>query len=58
MRRVIVQPRPWEDGHLVVNDNLGRVIPYRDEGVEVNLTSHISRLIKSGDLIELKQEVD
>ena len=48
MKKVRVNPR--EKG-MMAFDNIGRVIPFRDEGTEVTLTTTISRQIKKGDLV-------
>ena len=51
MRREKV--RPSRDG-LVVLDDLGRQIPYKENGHEVNFTTLISRSVKEGDLVIVK----
>ena len=48
-----IRVRPRKKG-LIVLDDLGRKIPYKEDGVEVNKTSMILRLIKKdGDLIDV-----
>lgn len=53
MRREKV--RPTRDG-LIVLDDAGRQIPYREEGTEVNFTTMISRSVKEGDLEIVKKK--
>lgn len=47
MRREKV--RPTKKG-LIVLDDQGRPIPYKEEGFELNFTTLISRSVKDGDL--------
>ena len=52
MITVVVNPAKNADGEfLIVHDNVGRVIPYRQEGTRIQKTTLISRAIKSGDLV-------
>lgn len=53
MRREKVKPA--KDG-LIVLDDAGRQIPYREEGTEVNFTTMISRSVKEGDLVIVKEK--
>lgn len=53
MRRKKV--RPSREG-LIVLDDQNRPIPYKEEGVEVNFTTLISRSVKEGDLVIVKQK--
>lgn len=53
MRREKV--RPSREG-LIVLDDLGRHIPYKEEGHEVNFTTLISRSVKEGDLVIVKEK--
>ena len=53
MRREKV--RPSREG-LIVKDDLGRPIPYSEDGTEVNFTTLISRSVKEGDLVIVKEK--
>lgn len=53
MRREKV--RPSREG-LIVLDDFGRKIPFKNEGVEVNFTTLISRSVKEGDLVIVKEK--
>lgn len=53
MRREKV--RPSKEG-LIVLDDLGHRIPFKEAGHEVNFTTLISRSVKEGDLVIVKEK--
>jgi hypothetical protein len=56
MKKVKVNPKKDENGvPMMAFDTVGRVLPYREGGTLVTCTTRISRQIKSGDLIIVKE---
>ena len=52
LEKVKVNPRKGDDGKpMKAFDSVGRIIPFKEKGTEVERTTIISRQIKSGDLI-------
>lgn len=47
--------RPVKNG-LIVLDDQGRQIPWKEDGHELNFTTMISRSVKDGDLEIVKEE--
>ena len=58
IKRVRVRPALLNGEPRLVHDSLGRVIPWKDDGIECTLDTHLSRAIKIGDLeiVELEGE--
>ena len=52
MPKIRVNPRKGDDGKpMKAFDNIGRIIPFCEDGTEVEKTTAISRQIKFGDLV-------
>jgi len=56
VEKIRVNPKETKDGHLVVHDELGRIIPFKEDGNMTRRTTHISRRVKDGDLVDLDEE--
>lgn len=58
MRKIRVNPAKSKEDwieHRIVYDALGRQIKYKPEGNLVNKDTHISRAVKAGDLVVVKE---
>lgn len=59
MTKIFVNPRQTSDGgYLTVLDELGRVIKFKLSGNLRVKTTHLSRLLKSGDLVLVEHKFE
>lgn len=58
IKKIRVNPGICELGYRIVEDDVGRRIEYKEGGTDVLFTTHISRALKSGDLVLIDKEHD